>query len=319
MGFVLEGPDGAGKTTLASRLVEALPDYRIEHFGPPIQAPLEEYLHWLVAQDAQGHRMVIDRFHLGESVYGPLFRGTLGLTRYELTAIEWALMVRGYLMIHVTQPLKSLIDSLEQRGDEMVQVNQLSKIVEMYWDVAQLSIMPYDTYDYNWPATLRFVVERETAYRKRSEEYLKHMGQFWGTGCLQPSVILVGERVNRKLNSKGVPFSVGRASEWLIDALTWNGWRSTCYLTNAIKEDGEREMVAREVRWLQGLATIDARHSPQVIALGAVAGDVLTKHKIPHSLAFHPSYHRRFNYDSGPNRYGELLHNSLRVAAGGAV
>lgn len=315
MGFVLEGPDGAGKTTFAKRLVENLAGYRTEHFGPPTQPPLEEYLHWLVDQDAKGHRMIIDRFHLGESVYGPIFRGTLGLNRYELTAIEWALMVRGYMMVHVSQPLKTLVDSLERRGDQMVKVNQLTKILELYWDVTQRSIMPYDSYDYNWPATLRFMLEREKAYRLRSEAYLKHMGHYWGTGCLQPSVILVGEKVNPKLNSKGVPFSVGKASEWLIDALTWNGWRATCYLTNAVKEDGEREMVAREVRWLQGQAKVDERVIPQVIALGSVAGDVLEKHKIEHSLVYHPSYHRRFNYGNGPNRYGELLHDSLAGVA----
>jgi uracil-DNA glycosylase len=306
MGFVLEGPDGAGKSTLATNLGPML-SYRVEHFGPPTKPPLKEYLHWLVGQDDQGHRMVIDRFHLGEDVYGPIFRHTKGLTKYELYAIEWALMIRGYSMIYVTQSLKTLVGNLEERGDDMVQVEQLTRISESYWRTIQRTIMPISLYDYHWPKGLPTALEQEQLHRNRSETYLDHMGHFWGTGSLQPKVVLVGERLNKKLNSANVPFSIGTSSEWLMDAVNHLNWEGRVYITNAVKHDGNEEMVAREIRWLRSQAFLYERLPPSVIALGTKASNVLVKHKIPHLTVVHPSYHRRFFHGHGPGSYAALL------------
>src|SRR4051812_40343820 len=117
MSFVLEGPDGAGKSTLALTLAREY-GLTIDHFGPPKQPPLREYLHWLIQRDSWPHRRVIDRFHLGEAVYGPVWRKTNNLTRMVLSTIEWALMVRGYTLVHVTRPLDRLVATLDERGDD---------------------------------------------------------------------------------------------------------------------------------------------------------------------------------------------------------
>lgn len=73
---LLEGPDCAGKTTLARRFEEIGFDYL--HLGPPTR---DDYLREVFTlYDGLKNNAVLDRSHLGEQVYGPVYRGedTLG-------------------------------------------------------------------------------------------------------------------------------------------------------------------------------------------------------------------------------------------------
>lgn len=313
MGFVLEGPDGAGKSTLANRLHDLF-GLEVNHFGPPTKPPIEEYLHWLLDKDAEGHNRVVDRFHLGESVYGPIFRGSDPLSMHDLTTIEWALMVRGYTMIYVTTSLKTMIDNIERRGDDMVNPDRMAKITQLYDVVIQVGCMESMAYDYqhqegrvNWA--------RARLLQKKAERYRAHCGGYPGTGSLAPMAILVGERPNSNLTDKarGVPFAAGTAGEWLIDAIWRAGWWQSVYVTNAEKVDKDRDMVAREIRFLWQEADQTGNPRAHVIALGKFAAGIMSKHQIPHAQVVHPSYHRRFNYHDGPDAYAHLLaHSGLR-------
>lgn len=71
--FIIEGPDGAGKTTLARQLAK---DYDLEyhHEGPPPTDKVTQYYINLLL-DAKDKRIIFDRLALGEMVYGPILRG----------------------------------------------------------------------------------------------------------------------------------------------------------------------------------------------------------------------------------------------------
>ena len=68
---IIEGPDGAGKTTLAKRIAEksGLP---YVHMGPPDPADPDLILAY---RDRLVEGGVIDRLALSERIYGPLLRG----------------------------------------------------------------------------------------------------------------------------------------------------------------------------------------------------------------------------------------------------
>lgn len=81
---VIDGPDGGGKSTLALRLQDEFGfSYRHEGPPPPDTDALLYYRSVLfdaVLESLAGKGVVLDRFALGERVYGPLIRGkdTLG-------------------------------------------------------------------------------------------------------------------------------------------------------------------------------------------------------------------------------------------------
>jgi hypothetical protein len=77
---VLEGPDAAGKTTLARAIVGAL-GYEYRHEGPPPADDLDVFGYYLkkltyaATETFMVPGVVLDRFALGERVYGPILRG----------------------------------------------------------------------------------------------------------------------------------------------------------------------------------------------------------------------------------------------------
>lgn len=79
LAVIIEGPDGAGKSTLAEQLATSM-GLVLRHTGPPKTSALDECAEMLKLHDRTGLGVAFDRFHLGERVYGPVFRGvdTLG-------------------------------------------------------------------------------------------------------------------------------------------------------------------------------------------------------------------------------------------------
>src|SRR4051812_24466763 len=118
MFVILEGVDGSGKTTLAEAVAKELqnryPDAQHElfHRGPPERHPLDEY-----AFDIEDYRpgagvhVVADRWHYGELIYGPIYRGKSELGTSGFRWLELFLKARGVAVWHVTQSL----DTLHQR------------------------------------------------------------------------------------------------------------------------------------------------------------------------------------------------------------
>lgn len=74
--FIIEGPDGAGKTTYAQALCEQF-GYEYHHEGPP-PIGVNTFTHYLRLLE-RSKPTVFDRLHLGELVYGPLLRGSCGI------------------------------------------------------------------------------------------------------------------------------------------------------------------------------------------------------------------------------------------------
>src|SRR5690349_10848166 len=103
---ILEGPDAAGKTTLAKRLEDL--GYDNIHFGPPPKtAPGEthpafyQYMSFLAnAWPYDNIRSrVLDRFCYGEAVYGPVFRNDRSFEPWMMRLLERVMLSMQGLLV----------------------------------------------------------------------------------------------------------------------------------------------------------------------------------------------------------------------------
>ena len=132
--IILEGPDGAGKTTLAEALMAGFyrkwpsGTFTVEHRGPlsPDVDPVDEYTLPDYDPTDRTNLVVCDRWHLSETVYGPIYRGA---SRVDLAFHEKWLDDRGALKLYVTAPLSVLTARVSERGDDFIEIGHLANIV----------------------------------------------------------------------------------------------------------------------------------------------------------------------------------------------
>jgi thymidylate kinase len=112
--YIVEGTDGSGKSTVAREIVaQTRAEYL--HTGAPSMPHLVEYTAPLVPYE--GKDVVLDRWHLGERVYGTLYRGGCGLTPIAWAAVEAFLAERGCIVLLTHAPVQTLCDRLTSRGE----------------------------------------------------------------------------------------------------------------------------------------------------------------------------------------------------------
>ena len=124
---IVEGVDGAGKSTLIDRLnkTESI------HCGPLKRNPLDEYIMSLSHYDG-GQDIVCDRLHVGELVYGPIYRGESKLTEQMRRYVEMFLESRGAVKITLDAPLHEIARRLELRGEDFLQPEDLERVWRFY-------------------------------------------------------------------------------------------------------------------------------------------------------------------------------------------
>ncbi|QHC68881.1 hypothetical protein GSU68_19385 (plasmid) [Rathayibacter sp. VKM Ac-2759] len=139
--FVLEGPDFAGKSTLVERIRGALEargeTVAVTHTGPPdlLDAkPLAQIYLDAAASPLDTDHLIFDRLHVGELVYGPIFRGQAHITQTDLTMIDDVLQGRQAQLLYVRPPIETLIERFHgARGDDLLkQEEQLISAITAY-------------------------------------------------------------------------------------------------------------------------------------------------------------------------------------------
>lgn len=149
--IIVEGPDGAGKTTFVESLQRELAhnprgaeDIITLHCGPPSDHVYAEYTknHLHGYSPMQLTHVVCDRWHWGELIYGPMLRGESKLDRHGFDRVEHYLARRGAVVAFLTEKAQILARRVEERGDELVKVDQLPYLVAAYDVVASWSRLP---------------------------------------------------------------------------------------------------------------------------------------------------------------------------------
>jgi thymidylate kinase len=123
--LIIEGPDRAGKTTVINALMKKYPQYKYVHCG---EAESDDKQQWyknffyrsLDAFKAGSH--IFDRFHLGELVYGKMYR------KYDIT-----------YCYDLEQNIRNCSDTL------LVVLHADSRLIQRRWDGK--GIMPISDID----------------------------------------------------------------------------------------------------------------------------------------------------------------------------
>lgn len=278
---IVEGPDGAGKTMLAHKLATR----RYLHQGPYELDPLPQSLTLL---EQFKERVVLDRFHLGEQVYGPIFRGRDALGGAGRRMLERYLLSRRALVVLALPPLGTAHRNWyarKQQGGEMF-ADRYEEIYDAFTKVKTL--LPTVTYDYT-------VDTQESFAQKYVNQLPKHLNHGPGVGAFRQGVtLIVGEQCSDSSDPLAFPF-IGRGgcSEWLAEQLEEADVdEKNLYWINAVQNDGG-----------QTNNTFVSRLKPaRIFALGGVAGDWVRgiPQSYPNAVELrqfnHPQHHKRFKH-----------------------
>jgi len=315
--FVLDGPDGVGKTTLAKRITERL-GCKYLHLGYRWKDKINLYHDAAIRRCAkQQESIVLDRWWPSEAVYAKAYRGGSPWPMYGRMAERVAkrlCVVYVYCLPDNVQEAVSRHDELKQEREEMY--DDISTVARLYLDLwhgnrnhldqgsyidqlilnggvkDQLNCVRYSISQ--WGHVLDLFIDRliETALDLIEMQYQPALNYSeWNVlGHLaQAKYLFVGDRVNPKYREMFWPFyEYGNSSLFLTETLhkinykeEWGMW------CNAFNHDGSLNLNVRQIAMQKPL---------KIITLGRVATEMVLGQGLDvYKEAPHPSYVKRFN------------------------
>lgn len=154
--YIIEGPDGAGKTTLVEQIRKSNYNAVVKHFGAP-QTPEEADNYYKVYAEAINAKsddevLIFDRSWYSDMVYGPVMRGRLEMTQAHADMLSAMVVASGGgIVIYCTAPIKILWARCTRRGEAYITTREkLADIAKGYAEVMKnnvrfLPVVRYDT------------------------------------------------------------------------------------------------------------------------------------------------------------------------------
>lgn len=200
--IILEGVDGAGKSGLANALVQALeekyPDSTVTylHAGPITSGTYEAYIEPLEDYDPKktDQHIVIDRWHVGEQIYGPLYRGGSRFDDVMYHHTEMYLAAKGAVLFNVTQTLDVLRDRLAVRGEDFLQdkdVDHVRKEFERLTPKSMLFSEHVRPDDSNRQEYVEYIITDAEWVASRARRLAKLGVNYSGRTAVDPRTVLV--------------------------------------------------------------------------------------------------------------------------------
>lgn len=287
--IILEGPDGAGKSTLAKQLAEAF-QLRIHHEGPPPKDVNVLQHYGRILDAARGQNVVFDRLYVGERVYGPVVRGEdrLGDDGYKrMRQLSWAV---GALEVLCLPAFETCLQNWKDRKGEL------------FADPAKLRQV-YEGYRYSYHGCMHRLYDY--TYPENSWNALKYdietVMPLWDTlparmtGHPKATYLFVGDRGGDPSYRPDLPFfATSGSAQYLHNRLQDAGFDDSdvAFINSFSHETGKIETIPQTFQ--------------KVIALGLHADKICHQQGVQHVKIPHPQFWKRFHaYQS--REYTKLL------------
>jgi len=131
--YILEGPDGGGKTTLAERL-SSMTRTKIANFSYP-KDDEETARMFIMYQDLikGSSNIIIDRCWYSEMCYGPVMRAGSTITYPQMYQLERLAANKGAMIIYCTDTKAALWSRATSRGEEyMMSRDKFNAVCDAY-------------------------------------------------------------------------------------------------------------------------------------------------------------------------------------------
>lgn len=233
MHIIIEGCDKTGKTTLANRLSEML-EMPIKKFSAPTGDPFPEYMKFLI-DTKQPH--IIDRFYLGENVYGPLKRGASQLDFRRNRIIEMTCKLLGTFNILADGDVETIAEAFEKEKETFVTAEEIPQIVQGFRKQVVDSMLIWNRYKIS-EDSLDQMLGLAEEWKEGNEEFmsmrLKFMDYRTIGDIFNAQVLVVGEQFGP--GNDLVPFALGQGGRLLLKAINQSDTSlAEVVITNAIK------------------------------------------------------------------------------------
>lgn len=136
--ILLIGSDGSGKSTIAAGLNKIL-GYEVHHFGPPkdYEDGRQQYFSFI---EKTNTNVVCDRFHEGEAIFAPIYRG---YTADYFDELEQKLVEKfNVLLVLVRAPYYIIEERLIKRGEDFVKQEDWGRAYDAVNSVYHNSNLP---------------------------------------------------------------------------------------------------------------------------------------------------------------------------------
>ncbi len=319
--IIIEGPDGAGKTTLAREIVSASRKANLRvrelHRGAPSSSNLVREYSLDLRDYAPARDLIIcDRWHMGERVYGTLLRGRSLMSQGTWWWLEMFLAARGAVEIVLAPPLSTLQQRIKEREAETGELEPpvihetLEAAREMFLALAQTDtpltrcVSSADVEPAELAARAVALAQREAARALRAVTSRGTLGSLIGSPT--PTTLALGDTYGtsgeRAENEGAFAPSTGSCGTFLCRQLAAQPVSALRVLHQLAIANSDN--VARTTELLTQL------QPHKVIALGARARErILAAGWWQYSLVTlpHPQYIRRFSHETGLSYAQELI------------